>query len=112
MAGHAQDILIGIDLGGTNIKGGVVTTEGEVVASDSVPSGVEVGVSEVLDRMAKLAENLVQKAGVDRGRVAALGIGSPGPLSAREGVVFRKFVSNKLHKEGELNSMERQFESV
>jgi glucokinase len=82
------NLLIGIDLGGTSIKAGLVDHEGRILASDSSATGADRGPAEVLDRMARLAEALVQKAGVKKDEVLALGVGSPGPLNSRTGVVL------------------------
>lgn len=69
--------LIGIDLGGTAIKAGVVSAQGEILERRSISSGLELGASEVLDRIADLAREL----GVAR----ALGLGTPGLIDREQG---------------------------
>ena len=45
---------IGVDLGGTGIKAGVVDEKGEIRAKASCPTGVERGYGPVIADMAKL----------------------------------------------------------
>jgi hypothetical protein len=45
---------IGVDLGGTGIKAGVVNEQGAIVAKASCPTGVERGYGPVIEDMAKL----------------------------------------------------------
>lgn len=82
-------LLIGIDLGGTNIKAGVVTAAGDVVARREVETEAAGGFEHVMGRLVGLVDELIRAAGVARQDVAAIGIGVPGPLSHREGVVFK-----------------------
>jgi len=74
-------LLVGIDLGGTAIKAGSITPEGEIVARREVPSELERGPADLLDRMAQLAREL----GVER----CLGLGVPGLLDLAGGRVLQ-----------------------
>ncbi len=79
--------LIGIDLGGTNIKAGVVTAEGDVLRRASCETLAEEGPDAVLGRMAGVAEKLMAEEGLTAADVIAVGVGSPGPVSTSRGVV-------------------------
>lgn len=79
---------IGIDLGGLNIKGGVVSAENKALNFESILTEAQGGPKHVIARMASLIEMVREKAGVPREEIAGVGIGSPGPLSTRKGVVF------------------------
>jgi len=76
---------IGVDLGGTNIKAGVVSASGEVVATTECPTLAAEGPDAVVGRMAKLVADLKPKAGSD---VAGVGVGSPGPLNQLTGMLY------------------------
>jgi glucokinase len=67
--------IVGIDLGGSAIKAGAISPRGEILERRSVPSGVERGAEEVLDRIASLAREL--------GATGALGLGTPGLIDRR-----------------------------
>ncbi len=77
---------IGIDLGGTFIKAGVL--DGEYRLSGGVqvetPSS---GAADVVGAMASAARQAMHTAGIDSENVLAVGIGAPGPLSISEGVI-------------------------
>ena len=53
---------IGIDLGGTNIAGGLVDENGKIFKKISVPTEVERGESAIIDNIADLCEKFVMKA--------------------------------------------------
>ena len=80
------ECAIGIDLGGTFIKAGVVDSAGRIMAQTSLPTGVEDGAEAVIQRMGQAAEEARNAAGVAWGQVRALGIGSPGVLDLVRGV--------------------------
>ena len=79
---------VGIDLGGTNIKGGLVRPDGTVAVRKSVKTESDGGVDHVIARIAALTNDLVAGGGVDRAEVAGVCVGSPGPLDSRTGVIF------------------------
>lgn len=79
---------IGIDLGGTNIAAGVVNEEGKIVKSGSVPTKRERNHSEIIKDMAELVKNLISEAGLKNEDVAYIGIGSPGAIDSKNGVVM------------------------
>jgi glucokinase len=78
---------VGIDLGGTNLKLGLVTASGELLERLSRPTEGDRGPQHVIDRMAEAVRDLCQKAGVPLADVAAVGIGSPGPVDTKRGIV-------------------------
>lgn len=82
-----MDLFIGIDLGGTNIKAGVVDQVGNVLGKVSVSTGR--GPDAVIENMARAARGACDRAGVGLSAIAAAGVASPGPLSTAEGVLFR-----------------------
>src|SRR5205823_10447229 len=79
--------VVGIDLGGTNIVVGSVAEDGsEVVGLVSEPTIPELGADAVLSRIVKLARASMAQA---RGKeIAGVGIGSPGPLNTKTGIVL------------------------
>lgn len=78
--------VVGIDIGGTNIVAGTVSEDGsELLGLVSQPTFPEQGADAVLARIVKLARDSMKVAGKD---IAGLGIGSPGPLDTKRGVVL------------------------
>ncbi len=79
---------VGIDLGGTNLKAGLVDQDTGVLCKFSVPTGVEKGTEHVVSTIASAVERAVREAGVRKEHVIGVGIGSPGPMSHRRGLVI------------------------
>ena len=80
---------IGIDLGGTFIKGGIVNGQGEILVQDKTPTESEKGADGVANNIANLAKNLIEKAGLTVAEVQGLGMGVPGMIDSGKGeVVF------------------------
>ena len=57
---------IGIDLGGTNIAGGIVDETGRIILSDSVPTPHDCSSDEIMESIVKLAEELVNRSDVGK----------------------------------------------
>lgn len=80
---------IGIDLGGTFIKGGIVTENGDILVSDKTPTEKQFGGGRVVSNIAMLIEKLLEKSGIPKTEVVGVGIGSPGIIDSKKGeVVF------------------------
>jgi len=73
--GPAMPLLLGVDLGGTNVKLGICDGRGGVVESASIPSLPRRGPRAVVADVAAAARRLK-----GFGRVTACGVGAPGPL--------------------------------
>ncbi len=79
---------VGIDLGGTFIKGGIVDTEGRILVEGKVPTESALGGEKVVENIANLAKDLVKKSGVDCAAIIGLGMGVPGMIDSRAGNVI------------------------
>lgn len=82
-----EKYYIGIDLGGTFIKGGIVNEHGDILVSDKTPTEVEKGAQGVAANIANLAKALLEKANLELSAVEGLGIGSPGMIDSNGGNV-------------------------
>jgi glucokinase len=69
---------VGIDLGGTSIKAGVVTEDGKIIATAENPTLAERPWQPVVDDIAKTAFEAVAKAGLSVDNIEAFGMGVPG----------------------------------
>lgn len=84
----AGTYLVGVDLGGTKIMAAVVDNRGHLVARAKMPTGAEGGPDQVLGRIQTVVEKTLEKAGVGREAVAAVGVGAPAPVDPAAGVVY------------------------
>lgn len=77
----------GIDLGGTNIKAGLIDGNQKIVAQTSAPTGAERPAEEVIADMAGLVKQLMETLKIDESALAGIGVGSPGLVDADAGIV-------------------------
>ncbi len=80
-------LYIGIDLGGTGIKAGVVDEKGQILCKDSCPTLPERGYEAVIRDMAALAIDVAKQSGHAMSEIKAIGIGLPGIMDPRTGHV-------------------------
>ena len=78
--------VIGIDLGGTKISGAVANLNGDIISQYTLPTKAEEGEKKVLQRIIDIVEKVIEKSNVDN--FISIGIGSPGPLDTKEGVII------------------------
>lgn len=79
---------IGIDLGGTNIKAGVVNEEYEIVASASVKTNLPRPAEGIVDGICEAVDIALKSAGVELNEINAVGIGTPGSANRETGEVL------------------------
>jgi glucokinase len=79
---------LGIDLGGTNIKGGVVDDRGRALSFVHMETEAERGPEAGLERLAEVGRRAVESSGVGWADVAAVGLGSPGTMDIQEGLLL------------------------
>ena len=79
---------IGIDLGGTNIKGALVSAEGEILKEHSIPTRVDLGPEAVAGRIGQVIAQLSD----GESAVGGVGVGCPGTVDDASGIV--RFAAN------------------
>src|SRR5208337_3631662 len=82
-----EKLIIGIDVGGTKVAGGLVNQKGRLVESQIVPTHAEKGFEKSLGQITHLIGRLVRAAGGAE-NVGGIGICAPGPLNPKTGVVL------------------------
>ncbi len=80
--------FVGIDLGGTNIKVGVVDDLGQSLSWLSIPTEVEKGPEDAARRMGEVVRRAVTAAGLDHAAIARVGLGSPGTMDIPAGMLI------------------------
>lgn len=85
----ARRVFVGIDLGGTNLKGGVVDDDRRVFCKVSIATEAENGPDHVIDLMAGLIDRVIDEAGLTKNDIEAVGIGSPGSMSHTHGIIIK-----------------------
>ena len=81
-------LFLGLDLGGTNVKAGVVDDNGSVISSRSVPTdaiqGPDVGVANIVNA----GRQAVAAAGIPMDRIVAVGLATPGTMDIPNGMLL------------------------
>jgi glucokinase len=84
-----KPVFVGVDVGGTNIKIGLVDDGGRTLAYRSIPTEQDQGAEDACRRMAQVVSQLIDQAGLPRGDVARAGIATPGPMDIAAGMILR-----------------------
>jgi len=84
-----RPFFVGLDLGATNIKVGVVDNAGQPLSWLSVPTEVERGGEDAAKRMGKAVLQAIGEAGLAPSDVRAVGLGSPGTMDIPAGKLVR-----------------------
>ena len=70
-------LYMGVDLGGTGIKAGVVSENGEILSKGSTPTMKERPYQDIIRDIAALCEKVAGQANVTMDEIAAIGVGVP-----------------------------------
>ena len=96
----------GIDLGGTNIKAGIVDGEGKLLNKLSIKTRAERSMEEIIHDMGQLDVDAIKDAGFEVKDIECIGIGSPGTPDNDAGLLvyssnlpFNKAPMRKLIRE-------------
>ncbi|SEP12427.1 ROK family glucokinase [Paenibacillus sp. OV219] len=83
----SEKIVVGVDIGGTAIKVGICSMEGELLHTFEGPTEVEKGSDVVCDNIAKYAKQIVEESSFTWEHVEGVGIGIAGFLDIANGIV-------------------------
>ena len=82
---------LGLDVGGTFVKGGIVDAKGNIKFKKSIPTYPEKGSDAVMADIISLAKSLIFDNGLDYSDIAAAGMGIPGSVYSEAGVVVDSY---------------------
>ncbi|MDB5350290.1 MAG: transcriptional regulator/sugar kinase [Planctomycetota bacterium] len=80
--------FLGIDLGGTNIKSGVVDDAGKQISAVSVETHAENGPEAGVRTLAEAGRLALKASGLEWSDIAAVGLGSPGTMDIEAGMLL------------------------
>lgn len=96
--------VVGVDLGGTKIYTALVDLEGNIIKEKTVETLAHEGEQAVMGRIIDTINYVID--GTDKGLIRSIGIGSPGPLDVKNGIIiensnlpFKNFAIVKTIKE-------------
>ncbi len=104
---HPKKIAVGVDIGGTKIKAGLVDIDGQTIG---VPESIQTLAHEpseiIIERLTQLIKRVIQQA--DGAKLTGIGIGSTGPLDIDNGVILECNNLPTLHN----YPLKRKIESI
>ncbi|GAA3496520.1 ROK family transcriptional regulator [Streptomyces prasinosporus] len=80
-------IVIGVDFGHTHLRVAVGNLAHQVLAEESEPLDVDASSTQGFDRAEQLVNRLIETTGVDRAKIAGVGLGVPGPIDVESGTL-------------------------
>ena len=80
---------IGIDVGGTNLVAGLVNEKGHILDKVSHPVDKQMSSEELCAELARLAQKVCEMGGMHYDQIAAVGVGLPGLVDNKTGVVIQ-----------------------
>jgi glucokinase len=82
-------LFLGIDVGGTNVKLGLVDDDGQTIAKTSISTEQGQGAEDGCRRIAQAAEQLRAEAKATKASIVRAGLVTPGPIDVPRGLVLR-----------------------
>ncbi|WP_394875303.1 ROK family protein [Clostridium neonatale] len=83
-----KNYVVGVDLGGTKISTALSDLEGKIINQTTIPTDAHEGEVPVLNRIINSIEKVVNDSAVSYEDIKGIGIGSPGPLDAKQGIII------------------------
>ena len=78
---------IGIDVGGTNVKLALVSPEGKIIYSNSIPTHAEMGYEYTVNNIKEAIHTLLKETGSTAKDIQGIGFGFPGQVDYKSGIV-------------------------
>ncbi|MEU3555621.1 ROK family transcriptional regulator [Streptomyces fragilis] len=80
-------IVVGIDFGHSHLRVALGNLAHQVLAEETEPLDVDVSADQGFDRAEQLVRRLAESVGADRGKIAGVGLGVPGPIDLQSGTL-------------------------
>src|SRR5439155_6732478 len=80
--------FVGLDVGGSSMKAGVVDDTGKSLSSVNLPTEAYKGQEHGLKRMCETIEAAIARAQLGPGQVAAIGVATPGTMDIPAGMIL------------------------
>ena len=81
--------FLGVDVGGTGIKFGIVDDRGRTVARTSIPTHQEKGPEDACGRIAEVGQQLASDHDIDLHAIAHVGLATPGTMDIAAGMLLQ-----------------------
>lgn len=83
-----MNYYVGIDLGGTNTKIGLLNIDGDILKSTIIKTLSSEGVDKTLERIWVVIQDLAKELDINKENIKGIGLGIPGPVEEQSVVAF------------------------
>jgi len=84
-----RPFYLGVDVGGTGIKLGLVDDIGQTLAFETLPTLEPQGPAAAMQRVAAVLRQMVSTLGIQLSEIAGIGLGAPGPMDLAAGLLVQ-----------------------
>ena len=88
MGDNTDDLILGVDLGGSKILTAVVNSQGDILSSNESTTRATEGHEAVIQSIVDSSHRVLKQAGVAISELIAIGIGAPGLSNPETGILF------------------------
>src|SRR5699024_6695420 len=81
-----EDIIIGLDIGGTSTKAGILSESGEIIHKWEIPTNKENEGNNILENIWRSVTEKIDKWGEEK-KIRGIGAGAPGFVDKKRGMV-------------------------
>ncbi|MCK4643310.1 ROK family protein [bacterium] len=82
-----EKFILSIDLGGNGTKLAIMDNTGSIVKKGRFATEAQLGVDRFFNKLKSKIDNMLKKALITKDDLAAIGMGSPGPLDIKKGIM-------------------------
>lgn len=82
-----MNYAIGVDIGGTKVAVAAVDEQGTIVCQSVIPTNLQIPPEAMIVEIQQEISRIIEKSGVLMDQLAGIGIGAPGPLDSRNGLI-------------------------
>ena len=84
----SEKYVVGVDMGGTKILAAIITGDGTILSRAKTATKAHKDPTKVIDRIADCINKAIKQAGLSKASIQSVGIGAPGPLDPKDGVII------------------------
>ena len=82
-----QRFILGIDIGGTNIKIGCLDLNLKLIGKTSEPNSGDIEPQQMVENIFSVSNRLLRQCKISLEQVKSVGVGAPGPLDSKSGII-------------------------
>jgi glucokinase len=80
--------ILGVDIGGTNIKSVLITDENTVISKTSIKTPFHASIDTIISTLVDLTDSQIKKANIDSADILGMGLGLPGLVNVNNSYAY------------------------